>query len=303
MKQPTSIKLALLSVLILALAGASFGLKMDLQLNRGLQADDAASQLLWSQRRVEVNIGIGGSFTKSISVTSSTALRVRVSLQQSLQRIISVDPGVLSLQPNTPSTIAISFRIPNDAAPGQLEGLLGLTTVDERPIGEPVEVGVNVRNGFVDPATNIGLTLPAIGFPTQIQLSGTPENPKFDIQVLRGADGAFVTVASLHVYNNPDHLSLIDWFARNVDQGGVLAQNKTFQLISAGEGKSAMVLAGDVPDEYDGLVQFEYAMSATRDRVVAISQDQDNQLSDFGLSVEATRAFERQTIDNVQFFQ
>ena len=289
----------LLTCLALTLSG--FALERDIANHQ--DPLETGSQVVWSQPHLEINIGIGASFATTISVQANSAITASISVSPNLADVVTVQPtGSFVFEAGKSNLLNLTFRIPKNTPIEEREGTIQLTA-NGQDIGDPLEIQLKIRSGFVDPNSNVGLVLPEIGIPMQVILSGDPADPEFDIQAASSADASFVTVASLHLYNNPDRLDLTDWFAKNVDQGGILAAHSTFQPLSAGGGKDALFLTGDVPDGYDGLVQFGYVMSPTRDRVIAISQDQDNQLVDFGVSLEATRAFERQVLENVEFFQ
>src|SRR5262249_12618284 len=140
---------------------------------------------------------------------------------------------------------------------------------------------------FVDSTMGLAIIPPNIGIATAIETSTDSSSPGFDVKVFSGTSNTFAPVLGVEVFANTAHDNLETWFKHNIDSSGILLTSKTFKLVQLSGGRSALLLSGPVPAEYlnvGGPVQFEYLISPSGDKIVAITEMQDHQLGEFGFS-------------------
>jgi hypothetical protein len=142
---------------------------------------------------------------------------------------------------------------------------------------------VTVGSTYKDPISGVSFTSPQFSVTTQATSSVSSSGlSDIDVQVLDPKAQEYISVIGLIVYSNPSKLSLAQWFSSNVDDDNILHNANVFQA-QVINGHSALVFVGPVPSEYqDGPVAFAYMISPSGDRVVAITQGQEAQVSDYG---------------------
>ncbi len=103
-----------------------------------------------------------------------------------------------------------------------------------------------------------------------------------DVPISTGGELPLNTFGMI-VQANPQQLSLQDWFAQYVDEGGLIAAAGSFAGRSFADGREVLVFAAPLPDGYDGPPPaYAYVMSPARGSIAAVSLSQDNDLYRLG---------------------
>lgn len=181
-------------------------------------------------------------------------------------------------------TLLVLFNEPS-AGQIQLEVSAAFRGQLRRAISKITQIAV--WNPFA--STSAGITFSSPQFVSSEQIVTIPSvngGPvRFDIQVFDPSSEQFVSLVGISIYRNSSSASLQQWFESNVDVNGILAVAGTFQQRQLANGFMALVLVGPVPRQYlavSGPVDQIYMISPTGDRVVSITQAQEQQVGAFG---------------------
>jgi hypothetical protein len=264
---------------------------------------DSEPPITWSQQKLEINIGVSETFTQLIQVSSSADLAdLTLAVSGRPNPYVTVQtPSPFSLHKGVPQQIALLISIPETSILGEFEDAIRVQQLN-RTIPRVLEVKLHIRTGFVDPNLNVGITVPDVGLQTRIRSSNDTKSASYDIQTFSAADSMFVTVLGVQLFDNPNLSDISTWFETNVDQDGSLLRAHTFHLATLSDGRAALIRTGPVPDDFDGQIQYEYALSLDKKKVIAITQAQDHSFGEFGLSLNEIQSLEQKIVQNVEFF-
>jgi hypothetical protein len=208
--------------------------------------------------------------------------------------------GQLNDNGNGNYTIQVTF---NEPATGQiLLQVSAMFTGLQQKVYSNVLI-VKVWNGFSNTQLQFTLDIPPLGQPTQAVVSHPQHDiTSIDFELWDPAQQAFFSQFGVNLYSNPTHESLQDWFAQNVDVNGVLTANGTFQEQQLGNGLTALVLSGPIPEQYTGgPVEEAYVLSPSSYRVLSIAQSQDETLFNQGYSQDALSRLLLQILGSASF--
>ena len=87
---------------------------------------------------------------------------------------------------------------------------------------------------------------------------------------------------------NPEQLSLVNWFRRNIDVDGTILESGGYSLQTLTNGVEVLSVTGDVPEDYGPLAGM-YAMPPSHTMAISIATSQTNQLDLIGISAEVRK--------------
>lgn len=181
----------------------------------------------------------------------------------------------------------------------QLRVSWGLRGVLKRAVSNVVSV--EVGKGFT--SADASFVYPTFGQDSQVDVTQREPEVKFiEVKNTSPEDQSLVTTFGILIEPNPERLSLEEWFDAHVDINGVLAQAGTFRAEDFPDGRRMIVLVGPVPADYEGIVEYAYVMSPTRDKVASIGLSDDHGLSLRGYTtVEQKKALLRSIVETLTF--
>lgn len=184
-----------------------------------------------------------------------------------------------------------SLRVPfNEPAPGQIQ--LQVSAAFRGLLRRVLSsyIGINVWSLVTDASSGLTFALPPLGSSASVIDRGPTSNTLFAIQVgaIDPSDNLFHSLFQIFALPNPSHDDLRTWFEENVDDSnGTLLASNAFQNQQLPNG-AAFVNVGPIPATYQGgPVAQAYALSVSGDRIYAVIQSQDGQLTDFGYSASS----------------
>jgi hypothetical protein len=266
----------------------------------------AQPKITWSQHQIEVILAPGESTAKDIMFTSNFKLEnVAIEAVPGIAGLLTIQPSsIANVISGSPNVVHVSFSIPQGITPGAYEGTIHVR-IGSQTLPQTLKVAVNVWQSFSDANLGLSFEFPPLDQPTHLAVTN-PRSGKtiVDFQVCDTAQQNCFSEFGLVIYDNPAHLSLLNWFEQNVDSGGILAANGTFQQQQLGNGLIALVLVRPVPEQYaqlDGPVEEAYALSPTGDRVLSIAQSQENTMFNLGFSQQSITNLLIKTLGTAQF--
>ena len=251
-------------------------------------------KITWSVPELSASMFPGTTSTTSVSFRSNQDISgVVVEMTASLNGMVSVSPFTFaSITANQTYQLTLMLFAPPAFIKRNFGGTIHLRNSDQPPRTYDTPLAVNLRtewNAVIDHQSGLTLALPEVGVPVLLNNLGPTPDTLFvlDIQI-SNVDGTASSLIRLPVFANPSLGDLATWFHQHVDPNGILISSGTFQQQSLPNGFLAFVKVGPVPDSYtDGPVAEGYAMMPTRDRIIAIIQSQDAQLTEYGYAASA----------------
>lgn len=104
---------------------------------------------------------------------------------------------------------------------------------------------------------------------------------------------------------NPQHLSLQDWFEKNIDDNGILLKGGNYKITTTKNGVKVMLVQEnvDMPDEFYGDLAPDEFYTETPDGKYIISYGYDYQSNDLGLYGYDGLQLQKQILDGFKFTQ
>lgn len=268
----------------------------------------AAPTISWQPEKVTATISAGASNAIPVTFTSSDDLvAVSIRVVPVLQPFVKVEPASLS-SINNGQSIQLTLILNPSATtlPQIMEGTIQVrsATDPEHTLARPLPVSLTVTWAtYTNADTGVQLKYPDFGTVTRIDTTaGVAGGTMLDVQFQPPGETNFVSGFGILLISNPNHLTLADWFHQNIDSTGVLISNGSFTS-SIVNGMDVLLLSGAIPSadlDESGPVADVYALSASQNTIVVLTQSQTGELDSLGLTADQKKEMFRQILTNLQ---
>ncbi len=248
-----------------------------------------------------IPVGTSTQVTATIQITDPTLIANSVNLL----RLGSpgTQPTILGIMQPAGNGMYSLQHVFNEAAAGQIQ--LQVSAAFQGSLQRVLSnvVAVNDGNTVSDASSGLSFVLPDLGTPPSVNDVGSTSYALFVINVgaVDPTDHLAHSLLRIFALPNPSKQDLQQWFEGNVDDAsGVLLSSGAFQTQQFPHG-SALVGVGPIPASYQGApVAQAYMLAPSGDRVYAITQSQDGQLTDFGYSPSSVTEILASILGSVQ---
>lgn len=151
---------------------------------------------------------------------------------------------------------------------------------------DPASIEINIMWPVADSSiTGLKFSYPTFG--NLAQLTTKPLSSGYEmLDVSFGAQGLPVTSQYRLVFgDNPNQLSLFEWFNADVDVDGTIVASGAYTVRTLSNGVEVLSLNGPVPENY-GPIAGIYAMTPLGDKVITITASYTNQFDVLGLEYD-----------------
>jgi len=258
----------------------------------------AKKAISWTPSSLEQEVLAGKTVTTSVSFIVPKKLHDTViEVSPELAGLVAVNPTSLEVIPGDKEVVVtLTISPAATASPEAIEGAIMLRK--DRGQGEayqpPLPVKVNVKWPTVS-AEGVQIQFP----PTIQELGGIVGSPQVSIREngtrfldvpLSVNGGPSEGTFGILIHENPNLLSLEDWFAREIDIEGSLQSAGTFTKVNLADGKQALIGNGPVPDAFDGPpLSYAYILSPNKRSIASLSLAQEHELELLGFATPGAR--------------
>lgn len=255
----------------------------------------ADPKVAWSPMNVSKTISAGDKKTVPVSLTSNGDLAVAyIHVVPELAPFVSVDPNSIDfLAAGETLNVSVSFSVPATELPGMLDGVLQVRSESNgRTLSKPLPIDLEIEwEQVTNEETGVTLEYPDFGKDSDVSFSQIYRGLSI-LEIMVRSSEDLVSQVVLSFMDNPELLSLSEWFSANVDLGGYLLATDTYVHEVLSNGIESLILAGPVPPEHGnsyGPVSFVYAISPDGSKVIAANRSHGNELALLGLDTKDQR--------------
>lgn len=271
----------------------------------------------WSPTTITQTISAGSSATTTVSLKASEMLTdVCLKVSRPLRALVDVSPAIFpTIAKGQVVQVTITAYAPSTFPMKILEGAIyarAKANFDERcdrnddddfsraiDLRLPVVLKV-VWAKFTDPQTGIQLSYPDLGVPSKVDASTSSSGAtRLDVSFQSTDSPDFINGFGIFIYQNPNGLSLQNWFHQQIDPNGNLISGAAFTETELSNKMSVLVISGPLPSDF-GPVMSAYSISKSGKTIIAIGQSEDNQLGALGLTQSQIDQVLLQVLVNLQ---
>lgn len=224
----------------------------------------------------------------NVSFTSSKDLsNADVWVVPELQPYVQVQPSSFAeITKGQTNNLSLTLSANQDAPLGTFDGTVHLRS-RTRTIASPLPVVVSVGEKFTN--EEVSFYYPTFGKASKVIVE-EGDIPFFRVQLLSPSENIFITQFGFVIRDNPEYLSLNDWFYQNIDPTGILQSSNAYVQQRLTNDMVVLVRVGIIPYEYlqhSVLVDDIYAISPSGEKIVILSRSQVHELSLYGYDADA----------------
>jgi hypothetical protein len=257
----------------------------------------------WSVPNIQANVSAGGSKTFTLSFVASKSFdHASIIVSAALQPFLQVSPPELnSTSAGQSVRVDVTVSVPASSLPQTITGNIQLRAADGNDIPSPLPVTLNmIWATYSNPQAGVQMSYPDFGVASKVEASTTSSGLTFlDATFQSPGDTTFVSGFGIYLHHNTAHLSLADWFRKNMDPDGTLLSSGAFKQVTLINGMSAFLLSGPLPDNF-GPTMSAYSISPSGNTIVSIGQSEDNQLGTLGLNKDQLNQVMLEVLSNLQ---
>jgi hypothetical protein len=252
----------------------------------------------WTPTSVNQTVLAGQSKSVTLSFTASaTVSNVVVQVVPALQPFVQTTPTqFLSITKGQPIQVTVTFSAPATALPSTVQGAIQLRSRSGNNIntlGQPLPVTINITWAtFNTTDLSVAFQYPTFGHPSQTTTQAGADGT-LRVSVLATDATPPLLQYVIGFTPNPTHLSLLQWFAEQIDLSGAILAGGGYQLTTLPNGVQVLILTGELPTAHldcCGPIDDLYALSPSGATIMTVSTGQEHSFGAIGGSPDELRS-------------